>query len=95
MKPLFFVSDIHLGTGDRQERQHRSESFIRFVSHVARQNGDLVIAGDLFDFWFEYRHVIPRRYLDVLMALRDLVSSYFLTKVTILVNHRSQKKKVD
>lgn len=73
MKPLFFVSDIHLGAGLRQERQHRSDSFIRFVNDVARQNGDLIIAGDLFDFWFEYSHVIPRRHLAVLMALRDLV----------------------
>jgi len=74
MKPLFFVSDIHLGTGNRQEQHRRSASFCRFLSHVETHQGDLIIVGDLFDFWFEYRHVIPRRFLDALMALRDLVN---------------------
>ena len=75
MKPLYFISDIHLGSGEAGEQKRRERRFIDFLEHVGQTGEALIIAGDLFDFWFEYRSVMPRRHLETLLALRRLVQS--------------------
>lgn len=69
---IYFISDAHLGaTSSEQEnfKESRLSSFLqRFPQHDAR----LVICGDLFDFWFEYRHVVPRRHFNMLARLARL-----------------------
>lgn len=70
-KPDYIVSDIHLGAvPDATERQ-----FVTFLDHVAEHAGTLLIAGDLFDFWFEYGEVIPGRHFRTLAALARLVDA--------------------
>jgi len=61
------VSDAHLG------RSVRPDAFVRFLRDVPDVADHLVINGDLFDFWFEYGRVIPRRAFPVLSALHQLV----------------------
>lgn len=61
------VSDAHLGP------TIRPEPFVRFLAGVPDVADHLVINGDLFDFWFEYGRVIPRRTFPVLSALHRLV----------------------
>jgi len=76
MAKIYFVSDAHLGaeTPEREERKERS--LLSFFDHVQRDEAyRLYILGDLFDFWFEYRHVIPNRHHRVLFKLRQLVDS--------------------
>jgi UDP-2,3-diacylglucosamine hydrolase len=69
--PCYIISDAHLGFApDATER-----SIISFLRHVGRSGSSLVINGDLFEFWFEWRTVIPRRGFRVLAALADLVES--------------------
>jgi UDP-2,3-diacylglucosamine hydrolase len=68
---VFFVSDCHLPpregvAGDRKA------SFLQFLDLVGRQGERLYLVGDIFDFWFEYREVVPRYHLDVLTRLREL-----------------------
>jgi UDP-2,3-diacylglucosamine hydrolase len=71
--PCHIVSDIHLGvTPERVERSF--EKYLRALSQKVDGVKSLVINGDLFDFWFEWKHVIPRRgfrTLAELAALRD------------------------
>lgn len=68
-KPYLICSDVHLGAvPERTERGFRD--FLDFVE--ARASG-LLINGDLFDFWFEYRTVILRRHYRVVARLADLV----------------------
>jgi UDP-2,3-diacylglucosamine hydrolase len=65
------MSDAHLGFApDSVERD-----VISFFRHVARQQGSLVVNGDLFEFWFEWRTVIPRRGFRALAALADVVDA--------------------
>jgi UDP-2,3-diacylglucosamine hydrolase len=73
MRPLpdLIVSDIHLGAVPPATET----AFRRFLEHAATGARSLLINGDLFDFWFEYRSVIPRRHYRVLAALRDLVEA--------------------
>ena len=68
-KPDLIVSDLHLG-GVPAETERR---FVRFLERVAVDARTLLIAGDLFDFWFEYRTVIPGEHFRVLAALAALV----------------------
>ncbi len=74
MKDLFIVSDLHLHP-EPIEHPGR-ESFIEFLSFLSNrtESGELWILGDLFDFWFEYRSVVPAGYSRVLASLRTLSS---------------------
>ena len=68
----YFLSDAHLGTdpaGVEADREARLHAFLRMV---AARGGRLYVLGDLFDFWFEYRTAIPRRFFETLCALRDV-----------------------
>lgn len=68
------MSDAHLGLRvDREERQ-RISSLLDFFSHMGKNADGLYIVGDLFDFWFEYTSVIPRRHFLILCALKTLVN---------------------
>jgi UDP-2,3-diacylglucosamine hydrolase len=65
------MSDAHLGfAGNEVER-----AVISFLRHVATHAGSLVINGDLFEFWFEWRTVIPRRGFRTIAALADVADA--------------------
>ena len=68
----YFVSDIHLGlpVGDPAAREKAFLKFLRGIDPAKTQS--LYLLGDIFDFWYEYRYVIPRGYSRVLGALADL-----------------------
>jgi UDP-2,3-diacylglucosamine hydrolase len=69
--PDYAVSDLHLGAvPDATER-----AFIAFLERVGSEASSLLIAGDLFDFWFEYGEVIPGRHFRTLAALARLVDA--------------------
>ena len=74
-RPLYIVSDAHLGAGSDADERLKSSRLRGFFKRVTDQGADLVILGDLFDFWFEYKNAIPRFHFDHLMALRDLVKA--------------------
>jgi len=69
--PCYVFSDTHLGAAPTDvERQ-----LLAFLRHLRGRAGSVVINGDLFEFWFEWRSVIPRPAFRVLAALADLVES--------------------
>lgn len=70
-KPFLIVSDLHLGAVPRSTEGQ----FRRFLAEQASRASGLLINGDLFDFWFEYRSVIPSEHFRVLASLADLVES--------------------
>jgi len=74
-RPLYILSDAHLGAGTDAEEDLKSRRLREFWQRVAEREADLVILGDLFDFWFEYRNAIPRFHFEHLVALRDLVEA--------------------
>lgn len=69
--PCYIVSDAHLGVASQQIER----SFVGFLRGLAGDAAALVINGDLFDFWFEWRTVIPRASFRALAALSDLKDS--------------------
>lgn len=68
-RPLLIVSDIHLGAVPAETER----SFRDFLAHAAKVASGLLINGDLFDFWFEYRSVVLREHYRVLAALAGAV----------------------
>ncbi len=64
---IFVVSDAHFGSGGNQEE--REELFLRFLEMVEREGSKLILLGDIFDFWFEYRHYINSHHWRVLNAI--------------------------
>ena len=69
--PAYVISDAHLGYATRDLER----SLIRFIRHLPGKAASLVINGDLFEFWFEWRSVMPRASFRVLAALADLRDS--------------------
>ncbi len=66
--PCYIVSDAHLGAASPQIER----SFVSFLRGLSDDAGSLIINGDLFDFWFEWKTVIPRRSFRALAALAEL-----------------------
>ena len=72
MKKLFFISDAHFGAESPEKEKLKSARFFSFLEYFECQDADLYIVGDLFDFWFEYKHAVPRRHFQIIAYLSDL-----------------------
>jgi UDP-2,3-diacylglucosamine hydrolase len=68
----YFLADAHLGQGSPESNRARERDLLAFFDRVGAERATLFVNGDLFDFWFEYRHAIPKRFVRVLMALGEL-----------------------
>ena len=69
--PVFLASDIHLGAVPPE----RERAFVAWLERAGREAAEVVINGDLFDFWYEYGSVVPRGHTRVLGALAGLVDA--------------------
>lgn len=76
--PIYFVSDVHLGaeieTHDISPRT-REDWLLELLAEVPGRAAALFVLGDLFDFWFEYRHAIPKGTFRIARALANAVDS--------------------
>lgn len=68
----YFVSDVHLGlqVSDPAGREAR---FVEFLRNLPQETDALYLLGDVWDFWYEYRDVVPKGYVRVFAALQDLM----------------------
>lgn len=71
-KCTYFVSDVHLGlqVADPAAREAR---FVDFLRSLPEDTAALYLLGDIWDFWYEYRDVVPKGYVRVLAAILDLI----------------------
>jgi UDP-2,3-diacylglucosamine hydrolase len=74
-KKIFFLSDFHLGAPTPEISLLREKRIIRFLDEVKHDAAQIFIVGDLFDFWFEYRRVVPRGYTRILGKLAELTDA--------------------
>ncbi|MDX9757557.1 MAG: UDP-2,3-diacylglucosamine diphosphatase [Bacteroidota bacterium] len=70
--PIYFISDLHLGVGDPETERHKLSLLLTLLGAVRDERADLYIVGDLFDFWYEYRSVVPRGYHGLYAAIDQL-----------------------
>lgn len=69
---VYFVSDVHLGL-DVKDPADRERRFASFLDSIGSDAKALYLLGDIWDFWYEYRDVVPKGYIKVLSALQRLV----------------------
>ncbi len=69
---IYFASDFHLGTPSEVESREREKRIISWLDFIKRDASELYLIGDIFDFWFEYREVVPKGYIRFLGKLAEL-----------------------
>ncbi len=75
MRKTYFFSDAHLGVGTKEEDRQKERSLVQFLDLVRIDGEQLFIVGDLFDFWFEYKTVVPKGYVRLFSKLADLADA--------------------
>lgn len=69
---VYIVSDCHFGVPSREESAVREAKFIQWLDEVKANADYVILLGDIFDFWFEYRHVVPRGHTRLLGKFAEL-----------------------
>jgi UDP-2,3-diacylglucosamine hydrolase len=71
-KKIYFLSDFHLGAPDAASSLQREKQVVKFLDEIKNDAAEIFIVGDMFDFWYEYRRVIPKGYTRLLGKLAEL-----------------------
>lgn len=74
-KKIYFLSDFHLGAPNATVSLEREKRIIRFLDEIKNDASEIFILGDLFDFWYEYKKVVPKGYVRILGKLAELTDS--------------------
>ena len=74
-KKVYFASDLHLGAPTQKESFPREQKFVAWLNEVKKDAEAIFILGDLFDFWFEYKTVVPKGFVRVLGKLAEIKDS--------------------
>ncbi|MDR1865717.1 MAG: UDP-2,3-diacylglucosamine diphosphatase [Bacteroidales bacterium] len=74
-KKAYFVSDLHLRMSPDEDSRRREKKFVRWLDAVKDDAGIIFLLGDIFDFWFEYRYVVPRGFVRLLGKLGELTDA--------------------
>lgn len=74
-RKVYFASDFHLGAPDDASSRAREVLLVKWLKEVAKDAHEIFLVGDLFDFWFEYKTVVPRGYTRLLGTLSELCDS--------------------
>ena len=71
-KKIYFASDQHLGAPTPEASLPREKKFVAWLDTIKEDAGTIFLLGDLFDFWFEYKTVVPKGFVRVLGKLAEL-----------------------
>ena len=74
-KKVYFSSDNHLGAPTQELSKPREKKFVQWLDEVKEDAAAIFLLGDLFDFWFEYKHVVPKGFVRVLGKLAEIRDS--------------------
>ncbi len=58
-KKIYFVSDVHLGAPALKNNREREMFFVQWLDEIKDDVAELYLMGDIFDFWYEYKKVVP------------------------------------
>lgn len=71
-KKIYFLSDFHLGAPDYTSSLEREKLLVQFFDEIQEDAAELFLVGDMFDFWYEYRKVVPKGHVRLLGKLAEL-----------------------
>lgn len=72
---IYFASDFHLGVPDFAESRKREDALVRWLDMASKDAMKVFLVGDIFDFWFEYKHAIPKGFARLQGKLAQMVDS--------------------
>lgn len=82
-KYIFFASDFHLGVPAGAQSNEREKRVIDWLTSIENTAQEIYLVGDIFDFWFEYKHAIPKGFVRFQGKIAELVDKgikiYFFT----------------
>jgi len=74
-KKIYFLSDFHLGAPNPDASLAREKKVVSFLEEIRSDAAVIFIVGDIFDFWYEYRTVVPKGYVRLLGKLAELTDA--------------------
>lgn len=74
-KNIYFLSDFHLGVPDHRLSLEREKRIVHFLNEIQDSAAAVFIVGDLFDFWYEYKKVVPRGFVRILGKMAELTDN--------------------
>ena len=74
-KKIYFLSDFHLGAPNYEQSLGREKKIVQFLDEIKSSAAINFIVGDLFDFWYEYRMVVPKGYVRLLGKLAEITDA--------------------
>ncbi len=72
---VYFVSDFHLGIPDHDTSLEREKLLVQWLDMAWKDASEIFLMGDIFDFWFEYKTVVPKGYVRFLGKLAEITDS--------------------
>ena len=74
-KKIYFLSDFHLGAPNTQNSLQRERKIVSFLESIRHDAAQIIICGDIFDFWYEYKTVVPKGFVRLLGKLAEITDS--------------------
>ncbi len=74
-KKAFFLSDVHLGVSGELSSEEREKKLVKWLDSIKDKASEIYFLGDIFDFWFEYKHVIPKGFARLFGKISELTDS--------------------
>ncbi|MDR0385836.1 MAG: UDP-2,3-diacylglucosamine diphosphatase [Prevotellaceae bacterium] len=71
----YFVADVHLGLPPEEDSRKREHRFVNWLDSIKHDAKEIFLLGDIFDFWFEYKKVVPRGFVRTMGKIAELVDS--------------------
>ena len=69
---IYFASDFHLGIPDHESSLIREKKLVRWLESIEGDATEIFLMGDIFDFWFEYKYVVPKGYVRLLGKIAEI-----------------------
>lgn len=74
-KYTYFLSDLHLGASYMKDSREREKRIVSFLDSIKENADSIFLLGDILDYWYEYKHVVPRGYVRFFGKLAELADS--------------------
>lgn len=74
-KKIYFASDFHLGVPDFETSLIREKLIVNWLEEIKHDAEEIYLMGDVFDFWFEYKHAVPKGFIRLLGKIAELTDS--------------------
>ena len=75
MKKVYFITDAHLGSWALPQRRMRERRLVRFLDQIKNKAEAVYMLGDMFDFWYEFKYVVPKGYSRFLGKISELTDN--------------------